>query len=521
MFSVGAFDAERDLPIVYCDSYNIRMFGVELLHQFDTKKYRKIAQHLDYQFLDTQYARPLQRDEYSQIDQLDQLMPRRLRYLQPNRPIDMSELRSHHSASYIVQVHKDKSMLARITEVWLINLLSRCCIEARFLEPIKWQISGTIFAANLAMQHGWSINLGGGFHQASQEAGANFCLFSDVMLAIRYIWRKHPLQKFLIIDLDAHQAIGLERDLAKLPEKKRDLIFMLDVFNNSIQPADTEADAAINLRIELGRFTGDSTYLKRLDEALHVAFSEFRPSLVIYIAGQDVLKDDQLGLMNLSDGGLLKRDELVFKHAVEQHRCPIVMLLAGGYLARGVRLLAESIRHLYSLGLIWGGHKSGSRTLTRPRQSPTETVAEEPTGPGLGTKETAKKSHASQTTGRGPVTRKSLDTIGTHPVAAAPDSQGITKLLKSTFNKTLDTMGRLDHPVDAISESISTSGGIHRMRKVVRVGPKAAHVSKLTSLVPHKSAKSTGSQRRRLELTRKTVNEALQAKTIGNKAAKR
>lgn len=49
-------------------------------------------------------------------------------------------------------------------------------------------------------------------------------------------------------------------------------------------------------------------------------------------------------------------------------------------------------------------------------------------------------------------------------------------MMRKTFNRTIEDCSEMAdggaHPVDAISESVSTSAG--RFHKVVRVGPKAA-----------------------------------------------
>lgn len=372
LFSMRFFNAERDLPIVYNSNYNMKMAGLELMHRFDTKKYTKMSEYLSELFLDTPFAREKSLDDSKEQNDDNDILNkvRKLRYLTPNRPVNEVELEIHHLRDYVQQIHSDKSLVARITETWLLNLLPLSLIESRLLTPIKWQVAGTIFAFHLAMQHGWAINLGGGFHVASFKSGETFCIFSDILLAIKYIWRKHPLQKFMIIDADAHQATGTERDFSLLDAKNRKNVYIVDIFNGSIQPPDPEADKEIDLRVELGRFVGDSTYMAKLKGSLSRAFANFNPTMIVYIAGQDVLKEDQLGLMNLSDDGLKQRDELIFSAATEKHRCPIVMLLGGGYLVRGIKVQADSIRNLYSKSLIWGGHRSGSRTLTRPKNTP-------------------------------------------------------------------------------------------------------------------------------------------------------
>ena len=52
---------------------------------------------------------------------------------------------------------------------------------------------------------------------------------------------------------------------------------------------------------------------------------------MIYNAGTDCMVGDPLGNLNLSEQGIIDRDELVFKYAYETHKVPMVMLLSGGY----------------------------------------------------------------------------------------------------------------------------------------------------------------------------------------------
>ena len=49
--------------------------------------------------------------------------------------------------------------------------------------------------------------------------------------------------------------------------------------------------------------------------------------------------------------GIIRRDELVFMKARER-RVPIVMLTSGGYLKQTARIIADSIKNLYEIGLI-------------------------------------------------------------------------------------------------------------------------------------------------------------------------
>ena len=91
----------------------------------------------------------------------------------------------------------------------------------------------------------------------------------------------------------------------------------------SIKPAST-------LDIDLEDGVGDDEYLVRLGEALRKATSEFRPELVMYVAGADPYREDQLGGLSLTIDGLKARDRLVFDTSRECGAA-VAITLAGGY----------------------------------------------------------------------------------------------------------------------------------------------------------------------------------------------
>ena len=58
--------------------------------------------------------------------------------------------------------------------------------------------------------------------------------------------------------------------------------------------------------------------------------SSFKPQLVMYVAGADPYREDQLGSLDLTIEGLKARDRLVFDVARE-NRAAVAVVLAGGY----------------------------------------------------------------------------------------------------------------------------------------------------------------------------------------------
>ena len=55
---------------------------------------------------------------------------------------------------------------------------------------------------------------------------------------------------------------------------------------------------------------------------------------------------DPLGDLRISERGIVERDELVFKHAYEINKVPVLMVLSGGYQMSNAPVIADSIRNL-------------------------------------------------------------------------------------------------------------------------------------------------------------------------------
>ncbi len=85
---------------------------------------------------------------------------------------------------------------------------------------------------------------------------------------------------------------------------------------------------------DLADGVGDEEYLRQFTSGCHRAFADFSPDFVIYVAGADPFREDQLGGLDLTFGGLMARDRFVFG-LLREKKVPVAVTLAGGY-ARNV-----------------------------------------------------------------------------------------------------------------------------------------------------------------------------------------
>lgn len=107
--------------------------------------------------------------------------------------------------------------------------------------------------------------------------------------------------------------------------------YIIDAYNHGIYPGDDYARRAISDDLRVVRRMNDSEYLSMVDRSLTQVFETFKPEFVVYNAGTDCMVGDPLGNLNISEKGIVARDELVFKHCYEINKVPILMVLSGGY----------------------------------------------------------------------------------------------------------------------------------------------------------------------------------------------
>lgn len=309
------------VPVIYSSSYDIAFLGMEKLHPFDSSKWGRICRFLIAEGL---------------LDKKHLVEP-----LEANR----EDLLVVHSESYLNSL-KTSLNVATIIEVPPVAILPNCLVDKNVLHPFRKQVGGTILAAKLAKERGWAINVGGGFHHCSAGKGGGFCTYADISLCIQFAFTRLNISRVMIIDLDAHQGNGHEKDFSA---DRR--VYILDMYNPDIYPLDYEARRYITQKVEVVCGTTTDEYLSKLDAALKVAGGAFDPELIIYNAGTDILDGDPLGRLKISPEGIAARDEKVFTFARERG-IPLLMLTSGGYMKSSARVIADSIINLSKKSLI-------------------------------------------------------------------------------------------------------------------------------------------------------------------------
>lgn len=237
-------------------------------------------------------------------------------------------------SDYLTGGLSEKAM-RRIGLPWSPELVTRTCTA----------VGGTIMTTELAIEYGLACNTAGGTHHAFPDFGSGFCIFNDMGIAAKTLLERGTVNRILIVDLDVHQGDGTAVAFAHEPR-----VFTFSMHCETNFPFTKQKS---DLDVPLPDGLDDDGYLRSLNDHLPGLLHTVRPDLVIYDAGVDPHHSDRLGKLNLTDAGLLKRDEMVLSSCVRQG-IPAACVIGGGY-DDDIRSLAR--RHALL-------HRAASRIFT-------------------------------------------------------------------------------------------------------------------------------------------------------------
>lgn len=273
--------------LVYSDAYWMTDFGQ---HIFPVKKYRLIYEKLLY------------------------MGAKKENFLSPY-PASEEDLLLVHTAKYIKKLETNTLSQSEIATMELP-------FSPKIMNFARLSVGGTVLAAEIAMEEGLSVHIGGGFHHAFSDHGEGFCILNDVAVALEKLRNNQKFNKAMVVDCDVHQGNGTASIFFK-----KNYAFTFSIHQMDIYPSQK---AKSSVDVEMWSGDGDDKYLSKLFDYFPSLYKEIRPGLIFFLAGADPFEKDQLGSLNLSMDGLIKRDMIIIKEA-RKLNIPVVIVFGGGY----------------------------------------------------------------------------------------------------------------------------------------------------------------------------------------------
>jgi len=309
--------------LVYTPEYNISLWGIEKLHVFDSCKYGRAWEKLENTF---------------GISKLNDLT------IKPTHPVENTLLSSVHSEDYLELLSSSRHIMKVLHMPLMGWFLPIGVLEKHVLKPMRMAVTGTVIAAEQALDHGAAANFSGGYHHASRDNGGGFCIYSDIAIAISKLKLANKItnnDQIIIIDLDAHQGNGLERIFYE-----DNNVHFLDMYNQNAYPNDKFAKKRIDCDIPLSSGALDDEYLYKLRKYLPAFLQKIhKPKIAFYNAGTDIYEGDRLGGLRISEQGIFERDKFVFD-SLANANIPWVMVPSGGYSKMSHQFITNSIVYL-------------------------------------------------------------------------------------------------------------------------------------------------------------------------------
>jgi acetoin utilization deacetylase AcuC-like enzyme len=163
-------------------------------------------------------------------------------------------------------------------------------------------------------------------HHALPAKAMGFCIFNNVVLAVRHALTVHGVARTAVLDFDAHHGNGTE---ALLRNDSR--VVLGQTFQTDFFPFTGEvADEPRRVNVPLAAGAGGGDFRDAVEKRWLPALRDFRPELILVSAGFDAHSEDPLSGLEFSDSDYAWIGEIVANEA-RAFDAKVVSVLEGGY----------------------------------------------------------------------------------------------------------------------------------------------------------------------------------------------
>ncbi len=255
----------------------------------------------------------------------------------PTRPASEDELAVYHTREYIAGIRAyaaggpSRGPWGEADEETILSPGS--------FEAALYAVGGVLNAVRAVMEgqvHNAYALVRPPGHHALRNQALGFCIFNDVVLAAQYARRVYGLERILIVDWDVHHGNGIQDAFYDDPGVLFVSLHQHNWFpknSGELEQVGSGAGAGYTVNIPLPPGTGDRGYRAAFEQLILPIGLQFRPQLILVVAGQDASWLDPLAQMMMTMDGYRQLSALMVGLAEEVCAGRLVMVQAGGYSA--------------------------------------------------------------------------------------------------------------------------------------------------------------------------------------------
>ncbi len=202
-------------------------------------------------------------------------------------------------------------------------------------------VGGTLLAVRriMAREIHHAFNPGGGLHHAQRDRAAGFCVFNDIVIAVRVLQREFGLERIAVVDIDGHhgdgtQALLYDEPILTISFHQYDRLFYPGT--GAAHEIGRGAGEGYSVNVPLPRRTGDDAYLAAFAEIVPPLLRAYRPQFLITQFGVDGHYQDPLVGLNLTTAAYRQLAAHIHELAHEVCEGRLLVLGGGGYDPRNV-----------------------------------------------------------------------------------------------------------------------------------------------------------------------------------------
>lgn len=247
-------------------------------------------------------------------------------------PATMEELTSFHSVEYIEK-------LKRLSEGEGGLVGEFCLIGHGGLDVIAQAVGGDLAALDEVMarhvDNAFCLQRPPGAH-AERDSGFGFCVVNNFNILIQRAREKYGLKRIMLIDFDNHYKNGIEQAWYDTDE-----VLYAEVHQSGAMAENSAADKnadhigegagrGYNVVIPMPSGAGDAAYIKAFEEIILPVAEQYKPELVVLVAGFASNIFDPLCRQQLTATGYGKLAKIVRDIAERHADGRLVAVLEGG-----------------------------------------------------------------------------------------------------------------------------------------------------------------------------------------------